>query len=58
MLTQPILNIGIVIMAHFVFSYVGAFSPAGDVLAANVEATRIAEKWRLGPKDMTAIYEH
>ncbi|MES2364061.1 MAG: DUF5677 domain-containing protein [Pseudomonadota bacterium] len=57
MLTQSILGIGVVIMAHFSFSYADAFSSAGEVLSANTEAKQIAEKWRFGPKDMAAIYD-
>jgi hypothetical protein len=58
MLTQSILGIGVVIMAHFAFSYSGAFRSASAVLASNVEAKRIAEKWRFGPEEMAAIYDH
>ena len=57
MLTQSILGIGVVIMAHFAFSYIGTFSSAGAVLSANPDAKRVAEKWRFGPEDMAAIYD-
>lgn len=57
MLTQSILGIGVVIMAHFAFSYSDAFSSAGEVLAANPDAKRVAEKWRFGPENMAAIYD-
>ncbi|UUZ62070.1 hypothetical protein LP417_17325 [Polaromonas sp. P1-6] len=57
MLTKSILGIGVVIMAHFAFSYTDAFNSAGEVLSANAEAKRIAEKWRFGPEDMAAIYD-
>jgi hypothetical protein len=57
MLSQAILGIGVVIMAHFAFSYSGAFNSARAVLTANNEARRVAEKWRFGPEDMAAIYD-
>jgi hypothetical protein len=57
MLTQSILDIGIVIMAHFAFSYTGTFSSAGAVLSANPDAKRVAEKWRSGSEDMAAAYD-
>ncbi|MCH9050782.1 MAG: hypothetical protein IIA72_06835 [Proteobacteria bacterium] len=56
MLTQPILEIGVVLMAHFAFSYSNVFSTANAVLSANPSAKRVAEKWRFGPEDMAAIY--
>ena len=54
MLTQPILGIGVVLMAHFAFSYSSAFSTANAILSANLSAKRVAEKWRFGPEDMAA----
>lgn len=57
MLTQSILGIGVVLMAHFAFSYSSAFSTANAVLSANPSAKRVAEKWRFGPEDMAAIYD-
>ena len=57
MLTQSILGIGVVLMAHFVFSYSNVFSTANAVLSANPTAKRVAEKWRFGPEDMAAIYD-
>jgi hypothetical protein len=57
MLAQSILGIGVVIMAHFAFSYSVTFSSAGDVLSANSQATLIAKKWRFGHEDMAAIYD-
>jgi len=56
-LTQSILGIGVVLMAHFAFSYAGAFSNAEMVLSADLAAKHIAEKWRFGPEDMAAIYD-
>jgi hypothetical protein len=55
-LTQVFLNIGVVIMAHFSFSYSSLFSSAASVLASTPEAKRIAEKWRFGPETMAALY--
>ncbi|MDO8446559.1 MAG: DUF5677 domain-containing protein [Deltaproteobacteria bacterium] len=57
MLTLSILGIGVVIMAHFAFTYSSAFSSAGPVLSANAETKGVAEKWRFGPKDMAPIYD-
>lgn len=57
MLTQSILGIGVVLMAHFAFSYSAAFNTASVVLSANPRAMRVAEKWRFGPKDMAEIYD-
>lgn len=56
-LTQSILGIGIVLMAHFAFSYAGAFGNAEKILSANPAAKRVAEKWRFGPEDMAPIYD-
>ncbi|MCR4303864.1 MAG: DUF5677 domain-containing protein [Gallionella sp.] len=56
-LTQSILGIGVVLMAHFAFSYAAAFSNAESVLSAYPDARRVAEKWRFGPKDMASIYD-
>ena len=57
MLTQSILGIGVVLMAHFAFSYSSAFSTANAILSANPSAKHVAEKWRFGPEDMGAIYD-
>lgn len=57
MLTQSILGVGVVLMAHFAFSYSAAFNTANAVLSANPSAMRVAEKWRFGPEDMAAIYD-
>lgn len=56
-LTQTILGIGVVLMAHFVFSYASTFSNAETVLSGDPAAKRVAEKWRFGPEDMAAIYD-
>ena len=57
MLTQSILGIGVVLMAHFAFSYSSAFSDANAVLSANPSAKRVAEKWRFDSEDMAEIYD-
>jgi hypothetical protein len=56
-LTQAILGIGLVLMAHFAFSYASFFNVVDTVLSANVSAKEIAEKWRFGPEDMADIYD-
>ncbi|MSP37912.1 MAG: hypothetical protein EXR70_05425 [Deltaproteobacteria bacterium] len=48
-LTKFILSIGVVIMAHFAFSYADSFSSAGIVLASCPDAKRVAEQWHFGP---------
>ena len=55
-LTQSILGIGVVLMAHFSFTYASLFSNAEKVLSENPDGRRVAETWRFGPEDMTAIY--
>ena len=57
MLTEFILGVGIVIMAHFAFSYSRAFNSASAVLDGDPEAKRVADKWRFGLKEMAAIYD-
>jgi hypothetical protein len=57
MLTSSILGIGVVLMAHFAFSYTAAFDGASVVLSANPSAKRVAEKWRFGAEDMAQIYD-
>ena len=57
MLTESILGIAVVIMAHFAFSYSAAFVSAASVLSSNAEPKRVAEKWRFGPKDLAVIYD-
>jgi hypothetical protein len=56
-LTEAILGIGIVLMAHFAFSYTETFVDAKAVLYSNADANRVAEKWRFGPEDMASIYD-
>jgi hypothetical protein len=55
-LTNSIMGIGIVIMAHYACSYSRAFESAKEVLNKSSSAKVIAEKWHLGPEDMAAIY--
>lgn len=57
MLTQSILGVGIVLMAHFAFFYSTVFTSAEDILSANPDAKGVAEKWRLGPEDMGPIWD-
>lgn len=54
--TQSILGVGVVLMAHFAFSYSKAFSAAEAVLTAEPTTKKVAEKWRVGPERMAAIY--
>jgi len=56
MLTHFVLGIGVVLMAHFAFSYSSRFESASAVLNADSEAKAIAERWRFGPEDMAAVY--
>ena len=57
MLAQPIMGVGVVIMAHFTFTYSRIFSSATTVLNKNTYARSIAEKWQFGPDDMANIFE-
>lgn len=57
MLTNSILGIGIVIMAHYAFSYSETFDSAKDILNKSGAVKAIAEKWHFGPEDMAAIYD-
>ncbi len=57
MLAQAILGIGMVIMAHFAFTYSTLFPSSAPALAAHKAAHRIAEKWRFGPEDMAEFYD-
>lgn len=56
-LTQAILGIGVVVMAHYAFTYSRFFEQAEAILAVKCEARHIAEKWRFGPADMASIYD-
>ena len=57
MLAQSIMGIGVVIMAHFTFTYSGLFGSTTSVLKKNAAAVRIAEKWRFGAADMADIFD-
>ena len=57
MLTRPILQIGVVIMAHFALTYTRVFDSAYAVLSSRPEARKIAEIWRFGRDEMARIYE-
>ncbi len=56
-LTSSILGIGIVIMAHYAFSYSKIFVSAVEVLNRSGDAKTIAEKWYFGSEDMAEIYD-
>ena len=58
MITQPILGIGVVLVAHFAFAYSSVFKQAEAVLPADRLAQGVAEKWRFGQEDMAEIYDH
>jgi hypothetical protein len=56
MLTHSILDIGLVVMAHFIHSYSNLYSAASKVLMEDVSARKIVERWRFEAKDMEEIY--
>lgn len=56
MLIQGSLGVGVVLMAHFAFSYSRVFSGANAVLSTDPVAKGVAEKWQFGPEEMEAIY--
>ncbi|MBX9894967.1 MAG: hypothetical protein K2Y09_07285 [Nitrosomonas sp.] len=56
-LTEVILDIGVVLMAHFAFSYSETFSDAKRILSANPALASIAEKWRFDAEDMATFYD-
>lgn len=56
-LTNSILGIGMVVMAHYVFAYSSAFHSAGAILEENTTSKSIAEKWHFRSEDMRHIYE-
>ena len=56
-LTNSILGIGMVIMAHYVFAYSSTFHSAGAILKENSNPKAIAEKWHFRSEDMRHIYE-
>lgn len=52
MLTRLAIGMGSVLMAHFSKAYADTFKDAQAVLAADKAAQTVADKWRLGPKDL------
>jgi len=56
MLAEAPLGIGLLLMAHFAFTYSAFFPSARAVLDSDVQGKRAAETWRFGSKEMTAIY--
>lgn len=57
MLTEAILGVGIVLMAHFTFTYSAFFKAATSILDKNLDKRKVAEKWRFGAGDMASIYD-
>lgn len=55
-LTQSILGVGVVIMAHFSFSYSSLFESADEVFNSDNSGKEVADKWHFGPEDMAHIY--
>lgn len=56
-LSQFVLGVGVVIMAHFSFTYSALFESAATVFNANVAGKEVADKWHFGPSDMAHIYD-
>lgn len=56
MLTESIMGIGVVVMAHFTHSYSSLFEAAGNVFSRDLAAKKVAEKWHFGAEDMAEIY--
>ena len=56
MLTESTISIGVVIMAHFSFTYPRVFSDADPVLASNPASRAMAALWRFGHEDMIHIF--
>jgi len=56
-LSQFVLGVGVVIMAHFSFTYSDLFESASKVFNVDVVSKEIAEKWHFGPSDMAHIYD-
>ena len=50
------LEVGMMLMAHFVFTYTELFPDTADPLSHDADARAIAEKWRFGREEMDAIY--
>ena len=56
MLTESTISIGVVIMAHFSFTYPRVFADADPVLNSNPASRALAELWRFGHEDMIQIF--
>lgn len=56
MLTESTIGIGVVIMAHFSFTYPCVFADADAVLNSNPAGRALAELWRFGHEDMIHVY--
>jgi hypothetical protein len=57
MLSEMCLGVGVVLMAHFAFTYAEAFSGAATVLSSDPFARQLAESWRFGAENMAHIYD-
>lgn len=57
MLAKSIMEIGVVVMAHFAHSYSSLFESATKVFSKELVAKQVAEKWRFSPEDMAVIYD-
>ena len=57
LLTQMCRGVGVVIMAHFAFTYAAIFDDADNVLTSQPHAERVARKWRLLSQDMAPLYD-
>ncbi len=55
-LASGMLQISLIIMAHFLFTYSTFFSSASEVLNNNPDAKRVSEIWRIREEDMNSIY--
>ena len=56
MLSELCLHVGVVLMAHFAFTYADAFSSAAIVLDSDPDTKQLAEGWRFGAEDMAHVY--
>jgi len=56
MLTHSILDIGLIVMAHFIHSYSNLYLAASKVLMEDVSAREVVDRWRFKAEDMEVIY--
>ena len=56
MLTESTISIGVVIMAHFSFTYPRVFPDADPVLNSNPVSRALAGLWRFGREDMVLVF--